>query len=164
MSSNNPWLTSTDAGHIIQKAREALGLTQDQVAEELGVDKSYISKLEGGKHHAGRSKYFPQLVRVLKLSAEQVAQLNPGAVVSDQLPSRSGPPVPPRLPPVETPLEIPPGLQEAIQRYSSVHPEFTVEKNLRAITSIHRYGGGADFTPEEWLDILMANRRWLVKP
>jgi len=33
-------------GVIIQQARQAKGLTQEQVAELAGTDKSYISKLE----------------------------------------------------------------------------------------------------------------------
>lgn len=73
-------------------------------------------------------------------------------------------PVRPRLEAIENPLEIPPALQEAIDRYGGTHPEMRIEANQRAVTSLNRYGGNNHLTPEDWLDIFMANRRWLVKP
>lgn len=35
--------------HFIRAWRKYRGLTQDQMAERVGVDKSYISKIENGK-------------------------------------------------------------------------------------------------------------------
>ncbi|GAA5504278.1 hypothetical protein Dxin01_04047 [Deinococcus xinjiangensis] len=117
----NSWLSREEAGEIIKRAREAIPLTQDQVAEKLNVDKSYISKLEGGLHHAGRSKYFPQLVEVLKIEPDDVRRLNPGAVVA-------GPMIDPPLGDAERhqakpPRQLPDGLIEAIQKYGSVAPD-----------------------------------------
>ncbi|GHF91109.1 hypothetical protein [Deinococcus ficus] len=40
-----------------------------------------------------------------------------------------------------------------------------IEANQRAVSSFNPYGGhGPTLTAEDWLDIFMANRRWLVKP
>lgn len=89
MPSNNPWLIPTETGAIIGKAREGLPLTRDQVAEEFGVDKSYIGNLEGGQHRAGRSNSFPRLVRGLRLSSEDVGLLNPGTVRGDPPPTHA---------------------------------------------------------------------------
>lgn len=147
-----------------RRREEAVG-SQEELAARADVSQSLISQIERGVQvPTGISMdRFGRLLDALNWSAAEFSEAT-GLEIPFVAPTRSGPPVPPRLPPVETLLEIPPGLQEAIERYSGVHPEFTVEKNLRVITSIHRYGGGGDFTPEEWLDILMANRRWLVKP
>ena len=38
-----------DVGKIIKERREALGLTQDQVAEHAGISKPYLSNIENGK-------------------------------------------------------------------------------------------------------------------
>jgi len=36
-------------GHYIREWREFRGLTQVQLAERIGIDKSYLSKIENGK-------------------------------------------------------------------------------------------------------------------
>lgn len=79
------WLSAKEAGKVIKDARERSGLTQEQVAERVQVDKSYISKLEGGAHHAGRSKYLPALAWSVGLTDDELVSLNPVAVFRSEL-------------------------------------------------------------------------------
>ena len=153
----NSWLSREEAGEIIKRAREAIPLTQDQVAEKLNVDKSYISKLEGGLHHAGRSKYFPQLVEVLKIEPDDVRRLNPGAVVA----------VPMIDPPLsdaerrglqpQSPL-LPPSLLEAIETYGDKYPALRQPRVQEQLALVRHWDGGPK-AADQWLDFYLDNRR-----
>lgn len=48
-------------GQAIKKQREALGLSQEKLAEQCGFDRTYISMLERGKRN-------PSLINLLRLS------------------------------------------------------------------------------------------------
>lgn len=155
-----------DAGQILKQARKARGLTQGQVIEAVGIpNQSYLSALENGRYNVANSEYFPALAQLLRLTVEQVRAINPSAVitVSSEPSPRSGPLVKPRLPEVEVRLEVPSGLQEAIEKYGDDYPELHLEANQRALTSLHRYGGANDLSSKEWFEVFMANRRWLVR-
>ena len=78
-------LSAAAAGVLLRERREERGLTQDQLAEAIGTDKSYISKLEGGVYNVGRSKYFPAVAKVLKLTEFDIRSINPAAVFSAPL-------------------------------------------------------------------------------
>lgn len=152
------------AGDLIRKRREDLGLTQEQVVEATTVPvAAYLSELENGKVSVGRSKHFPSLAKFLKLSEEDVRAISPAAVFEIPAP-RNGPPVSPRLPEAEVPLEIPSALQQMIDKHGDDYPELHIEANLRALTSFYRYGGATDLSPQEWFEVFTTNRRWLVKP
>ena len=164
------WLDAAAAGAILRRARERLSLTQDQVAEVLGVDKSYISKLEGGLHHAGRSKYFPQLVAVLRLGPDEIRQLNPGAVIEAPRsgaasPGRRGPPLPPVVEPLDLPLQVPAELEQVIGEYGHRYPELRSEATVRALCAPRLFAGQGHGpqTSEEWLEYFLMNRRWLPR-
>jgi len=159
------WLPPGDAGGIIKKARERSGLTQDQVAEGLGVDKSYISKLESGLHHAGRSKYFPQLVGVLSLTESEIRELNPSAVfvLPDQEERYSnGSPIKPvvQWADDETLMEIPETLQRVLDRLSKDYTELADTRSVKSILPRFLDGGGPQ-TEEEWRDYILGNLRWI---
>lgn len=47
----------------VRKFRAALGLTQGQLAEQLGVTRQYVTLLETGRRQAGRS--LAKLLRTL---------------------------------------------------------------------------------------------------
>ena len=42
-------LAMPKSGHFIREWRKHRGLTQEQLAERIGMDKSYLSKIESGK-------------------------------------------------------------------------------------------------------------------
>ena len=157
------WISPAEAGHLIRRARERKTLTQEQVAEHLGVDKSYVSKLEGGLHHAGRSKYFPQLVATLDLTPDEVRDLNPGAVI-EVAPARKGPPVSPVVPFRETPISIPPELTAMVEQYGHQYPILNTERMQRMLAAPRAHGGleVGPQTPEDWFDYWMANKRFLT--
>ena len=58
-------------GRLLQQARLAQGLTQQQVAEELGISQSYVSELESGKTSLALVRIF-EIMRLtgMKLGAE----------------------------------------------------------------------------------------------
>lgn len=160
------WVSASEAGQIIKAARDRIPLTQEQVAEELAVDKSYISKLEGGQHHAGRSKYFPMLVDVLRLTDAEVQRLNPAAVITlaapDTEPSRPRSAAFPAAAQYgdfeeeEEPIED--ALAEAARRYGGM-PGFSGIGDVVTQRALQ----GIDFrqrpqTPEEWLEKFLKYR------
>lgn len=156
-------LSKLEAGALIRLRREKKGLTQEQVIELAGIPTiTQLSEYEAGKVGFATGKHFPGIIRALSLSPEDIEAINPAYIVKTSV-TRSGTPVKPKLEEVSIPLEIAPSLQEAIDKYGDDFPEFKIEENLRVITSVQRFGGAGDLSPKEWLDILMANRRWLVK-
>ncbi|MCH8618152.1 helix-turn-helix domain-containing protein [Undibacterium sp. TS12] len=48
--------------------REQLGLNQCQLAHRLGVDPSYVNRMESGKKTPGNIKFLEELVKALELS------------------------------------------------------------------------------------------------
>ena len=171
MTADHPWLSAAEAGTVLRGAREDAGLTQEQVAAALGVDKSYVSKLESGLHHAGRSKYFPRLVQVLGLGAGQVRRLNPGAAVGvgvgrlpgHTLPGGRPPPVAPVVSPIPLPLAVPDELQRVIDAHGAAYPELHDETTLRILTAPRNFGG-AEHGPQteaDWFEYFLLTRRFL---
>ena len=56
-------------GTRIRKRRQVLGMTQSQLAERVGVDRTAVSNWENGKHFPHR--YFGKLEAVLAISLEE---------------------------------------------------------------------------------------------
>lgn len=46
-------MSASSLGHLVRNRRKELGLTQDELAGSLGVDASYITKIERGKRSPG---------------------------------------------------------------------------------------------------------------
>ena len=65
-------VTSPQAlGRLLQQARMARGLSQQQVAAELGISQGYVSELESGKTSLALTRIF-DIIRLtgMTLSAE----------------------------------------------------------------------------------------------
>lgn len=62
-------------GQILEEARKKAHLTQSELAERIGTDKSYISRIENGKTEPKVSTFF-RIVNALGLTVElnQVAK------------------------------------------------------------------------------------------
>lgn len=161
MTAEHPWPSAAQAGTVLRQAREAAALTQEQVADALGVDKSYVSKLESGLHHPGRSKYFPRLVQVLGLGAEQVRRLNPGAALGAA--TGRPPPVAPVVTPALLPLSVPPELERVIAAHAQAYPELRDETTLRILTAPRNFGGAehGPQTERDWFEYFLLTRRFL---
>jgi HTH-type transcriptional regulator / antitoxin HipB len=54
--------THRDLGVVIRDAREAAGLTQDQLSERLGIDRQYLRRIENGTPNL----YVTRLFRAMK--------------------------------------------------------------------------------------------------
>jgi len=56
----------------LEKYRRIAGLTQEQLAEKSGVDKTVISKFERGKRVRGAYDSIVRLARALNLTPEEL--------------------------------------------------------------------------------------------
>jgi HTH-type transcriptional regulator/antitoxin HipB len=65
--------TPEDLGRFLARTREDRGLTQEALAEELGVSRRYVSEIENGKPGLYTERLF-QMLRLLgvRLRAEQI--------------------------------------------------------------------------------------------
>lgn len=76
-------LNAADAGALIRQRRKERGLTQEQLVERTGLSsQSYLSALEKGRYHIGRSEHFPAVARELNLREEDVRAISPGSVIT----------------------------------------------------------------------------------
>ena len=64
-----------DLGANLKKAREAAGITQKALAEELGVQQVIISRWEGNKRTPSATT-FGDICRALGASADDILELN----------------------------------------------------------------------------------------
>jgi HTH-type transcriptional regulator/antitoxin HipB len=65
--------TSEDLGRFLARVREGRGLTQEELAQDLGVSRRYVSEIENGKPGLYTERLF-QMLRLLgvRLRAERV--------------------------------------------------------------------------------------------
>lgn len=81
-------LTPLQAGTFLRNRRNELGLTADQILGLTQIPHApYLSQLEKGKTSVGNSKHFPALARVLRLTPEEIARINPDLLVSVEMPT-----------------------------------------------------------------------------
>jgi transcriptional regulator with XRE-family HTH domain len=62
----------SDFGTVLREKRRASGLSQRQLAEKVGVDFSYISKLENGRLPAPAAETIARLAEVLACPVEEL--------------------------------------------------------------------------------------------
>ena len=60
-------------GELVLERREALGLSQQELADRVGASRSYISQIEGG-NRKWPAKYVPALARALDLSEDELRE------------------------------------------------------------------------------------------
>lgn len=58
---HGPVSTPADLGRIIRDARQQAGMTQEELADELGVTRQYVSQLERGKSSLHVTRLFSSL-------------------------------------------------------------------------------------------------------
>lgn len=157
-------ISKEEAGAILRRCREALGLTQEQVIEQAGIPTiTQLSEYETGKVSIARSKYLPKLASILKLSEDDVRAINPSAVF-EAAPPRKGPPVPPVVPFRDTPVTIPRELQEMIDKHSGQYP-MLLDPTIQRIIAAPRNFGGPDAGPqtaEDWFEYWMVTKRYIL--
>jgi transcriptional regulator with XRE-family HTH domain len=62
----------SDFGTVLREKRRATGISQRQLAEKVGVDFSYISKLENGRLPAPAAETVARLAEVLACPVEEL--------------------------------------------------------------------------------------------
>lgn len=145
-------LTPQEAGAMLKKARNALGLTQGQVIESVGIpNQSYLSALENGRYSIANSEYFPALARLLRLTTEQVQAISPHAVITVAAPSDPDQSAQDFAGLGAEPFAIDEALAEAVKLYGDM-PEFAGIKSHNLQHALN----DIDFrrrptTPADWL-------------
>lgn len=74
----------TYIGSLIRKKRIEKGLTQAQLADIVGTDEYYISKIETGKRKPGR-KYLPSIANALEISSDYLFGLDSNIVFHESI-------------------------------------------------------------------------------
>lgn len=161
-------LSAADAGALIKKRRKERGLTQEQLVDKTGLSsQSYLSALEKGRYHIGRSEHFGAVAQVLRLSEADIRAINPAAVITVAAPEAeprhgNGSPIPPVVPFRNTTVSIPDELQRMADNNADRYPELQEPRILRMLAA-PRQEGGADSMPQtedEWLEYWLITRRW----
>lgn len=75
----------TPVGQFVCTKRNALGITQDQLAQKLGVDASYVNRIEKGKKSPGNLRFLENLAECLELSADETTTLFTAAKLSQRV-------------------------------------------------------------------------------
>ena len=75
-----PTFASVGIGQLLRAYRQAHGLTQQQLADQLGFDQSYVSKVESGRRAIHDISTLRHIARNLGLAPEDVG-LTPGAMI-----------------------------------------------------------------------------------
>lgn len=143
------------------------GKTQAQIADEIGVDRTYISQMANGKVSWTNSRYFPALTQALGMTEEQIRAVKPYAVIEMTAPDpapRRGPPVPPVVPFRETQITIPAELLQMVEKYGDDYPVLKTVQMQRMLAAPRNFGGAevGPQTAEDWFDYWMANKRFLT--
>jgi len=64
-----------DVGRAIKKLRERNGMTQGDIARATGLERSYVSRLEGGKINYPRLKTVYKLAHALGVSVDEFVKI-----------------------------------------------------------------------------------------
>ncbi|WP_256372740.1 helix-turn-helix domain-containing protein [Deinococcus sp. S9] len=147
-----------------KRRREEMVGSQEELAARADVSQSLISQIERGVQlPTGVSMdRFARLLEALHWTPEQFAEAT-GLEVPFVAPSRSGPPVPPVVPRRETPVVIPPELQQVIDDYGDTYPELRDPTIQKIIAAPRNFGGpeNGPQTAQEWLEYFLLTRRYL---
>lgn len=124
--------------------------TQAQVADEVEMDRTYLSQMVNGKVNWVNSSYFPALVTTLGIKEHEVRELNPAAVITVAAPDPDPTPAPQRM--------LPPGLLDAVEEYGDTHPALRKPRVQEQLALVRHWDGGPK-TARDWLDFYLDNRR-----
>lgn len=166
-SLSNPSLD--DAIKLKMLIRES-GKTQAKIADEIGVDRTYLSQMVNGKVSWTNSRYFPALVQALGMREEQVKAVKPSAVItlSSEPPAQAAPFDPRTLfhPPANRRREkrpLSPNLAEMIEDKQEKYPALK-ETRWQQHLNQTRFSDGKEPEAEGWFEMFQAMRRNNVEP
>ncbi|MPZ13964.1 MAG: helix-turn-helix domain-containing protein [Chloroflexi bacterium] len=69
IGADSPPAAVIDFARVLRRYRDRLGISRNQLAREVGVDASYLTRIEHGERHPPRLHVVEALARRLRLSA-----------------------------------------------------------------------------------------------
>lgn len=151
-------LSPHEAGNRLETFLRRKGMQQKELAEAVGVEASYISRMVKGHINWTTGKHFGRIATQLDLSDEEIKELNSAAVVERVEVS----------PKWETHQSltsgvddsIPPALIEAGQMYKEIDPLIVHPDVQLALARAGFFGGGPQ-TPQDWIRYFNDVRDWI---
>lgn len=143
--------SAREAGEKLAAYLKRARKQQKELAAELGVEPSYISRMVKGHINWTTGQYFGQIASRLELLDHEIKELNPAAVVEI-----TGRPVPDQ----DAHPDIPPALLEAAELYKSIDPRIADPAVQLALSRAGYFGGGPE-TPQDWIRYFNDVRDWI---
>lgn len=153
-------LTAQEAGERLAAYLKRAKKQQKELAAELGVEPSYVSRMVKGHIHWGTSRYFGAIASSLNLRDEEAKEVNPGAVIEYLMTSGGSPVVEDEQDDEANAFAIPSALLEAAEMYKAIDPRIADPSVQQAIARAGYFGGGPE-TPQEWIRYFNDVRDWI---
>ncbi|MBI0447207.1 XRE family transcriptional regulator [Deinococcus sp. DB0503] len=150
--------------------RAELGKSQEAVALDSGIlNQTTVSELEGGRYDIANltAARLAGLARGLNWTlAEMEAALGvdfglSGYASPTASSPRRGPPVRPPVEATEAPIDIPPGLLEAGEKYADIDPLIAHPRVQAMLARAGNFGGRGPQTAREWFKYFESVRDWI---
>lgn len=152
-------MTPHEAGDKLASYLRRAGKQQKDLAAEIGVEPSYISRMVKGHINWTTGQYFGQIASSLRLKDDEVKELNLAAVV--EVVGPDGAPAPAQQSQAAE-EEIPAALLEAAQMYASIDP-LIGQRDVQLSLARAGYFGGGPETPQDWIRYFNDVRNWIGK-
>lgn len=131
-------------GSAVRRAREALGLTQDDLAKFAGLERTHLSNLERGKNAGTGGELRAGLAQGFGVVVESVVELLEGRISVDEFTKRARPGRPPSSPPTPAPT------QAVVYDDAYANRRTAVEAVRRALQDAERIANAEGDRPVEW--------------
>lgn len=149
-------LTADDAGDRLAEYLKRAKMQQKELAQALGVEPSYISRMVKGHINWTTGQYFGQIASRLQLKDHEIKALNPAAVVEMMEAPRG---TPPAADAAVAPV-IPQALLDAATLYRDIDPRIADPSVQLALARAGYFGGGPE-TPQDWIRYFNDVRDWI---
>ena len=149
-------LTADDAGDRLAVYLKRAKMQQKELANALGIEPSYISRMVKGHINWTTGQYFGQIASRLELKDHEIKALNPAAVVEIVGAPTS---VPPAADATVAPT-IPQALLDAAALYKDIDPRIANPDVQLALARAGYFGGGPE-TPQDWIRYFNDVRDWI---
>lgn len=151
-------LNPQEAGVRLETFLRRKGMQQKELAEVVGVEPSYISRMVKGHVNWTTGKHFGRIAAQLDLSDDEIKELNPAAVV-ERVSSE------PKWGAHQSLMQgiddaIPPALAEAGELYKAIDPRIADPDVQLALARAGFFGGGPQ-TPQDWIRYFNDVRDWI---
>ena len=149
-------LTADDAGDRLAVYLKRAKMQQKELANALGIEPSYISRMVKGHINWTTGQYFGQIASRLELKDHEIKALNPAAVV-EVVGALTG--APPAADATVAPT-IPQALLDAAALYKDIDPRIANPDVQLALARAGYFGGGPE-TPQDWIRYFNDVRDWI---